>query len=90
LPLCQLPSQERAAAAPVRLAYADFDCRAKSALYSTPYLVLSDAGLMFQPPEWSRSTWAINRDHSTGNFEQLLVATLDQIISDRAEAETFC
>jgi len=26
----------------VRLAYADFDCRAKSALYSTPYLVLSD------------------------------------------------
>jgi len=32
----------------------------------------------------------LNRDHSTGKFEQLLVATLDQIISDRAEAETFC
>jgi len=34
--------------------------------------------------------WAINRDHSTGKLEQLLAATLDQIISDRAEAETFC
>jgi len=45
---------------------------------------------MFSSPEWSRSTLGYKPGPQYRQILEQLLATLDQIISDRAEAETFC